>query len=213
MAEERLKVERRSESGKSFARRLRRTGRIPAVLYGEKTDSEKLSLDGHSFELFLKSGHSVLNLEFDDQEKQVIVRETQKHPVTGDVLHVDFYELQKGHKLTLTVSIDFVGTPKAVKEGGILQTIKDELEISVLPKDIPDSIAVDITNLAMGENLRVKDVKVENMEILDDPDDVICRIQIPKTEEEEKLEEEVPEETFEPEVITARDKGEDSESD
>jgi large subunit ribosomal protein L25 len=211
MAEEKLQVEKRSESGTRFVRGLRRTGRIPAVLYGEKTESTKLSLDRHSFELFLKKGHSVLNLQLDDQERQVIVRDTQRHPVSGNILHVDFYELQKGHKLTLSVSIDFVGTPNAIKEGGILQTIKDELEISVLPKDIPDSITVDITNLAMGDNLRVKDVQVENMEILDDPEDVICSIQIPKAEEEEVLELETEEETLEPEVITARDKEEDSE--
>lgn len=210
MAEEKLQVEKRSESGTRFVRRLRRTGRIPAVLYGGKKESAKLSLDRHEFELFLKKGHSVLNLVYDDQEKQVIVRDIQKHPVNGKILHVDFYELQKGHKLTLSVSIDFVGSPKALKEGGIFQTIKDELEISVLPKDIPDSIKVDISNLAIGDNLRVKDIQLENMEILDDPEDVICSIQIPRAEEEIEAEE-AKEEMLEPEVITARDKEENSE--
>lgn len=212
MAEKSLNIERRIESGTSNARRLRRMGRIPAVIYGGGIDTVPITLNEHAFELLLKQGRQIWDLEFDNLTKQVIVRDIQRHPVSDKVIHVDFYEIRSGQKLTLSVRIHFEGKALGVKEGGIFQTVKDELEISVLPTDIPNFITVDISNLAMGENIRVKDVKVEKMEILDDPEDVLCRIQIPKTVEEEELAVAPEEEVVEPEVITAKEREEEPEA-
>ncbi|HEM49489.1 MAG TPA: 50S ribosomal protein L25 [Caldithrix sp.] len=209
MADVALKIEKRIGFGKSQARRLRRTGKIPAIIYGEDQETTPLLLDRHEFEMMLKQHHTLFNLELDGKSVPSIVRDIQRHPVTGNVLHVDFLAIKKGHKLTLSVSVNYVGTAVGTKTGGIFQTNKNELNISVLPKDIPDFIEVDISNLEVGDNIRLKDISEEHIEFLDDPDDVLCSVQAPKAieEVEEELESE-EEESAEPEVITARDKDE-----
>jgi large subunit ribosomal protein L25 len=213
MADIALKIEKRKSSGKAEARRLRRTGNIPAVIYGEDQETTSLLIDVHSFEQMLKQHHTIVELDLDGNTIQTIVRDIQRHPVTGNVIHVDFYTVKKGRKLTLSVSIKYVGTAEGTKTGGIFQSAKNDLSISVLPKDIPDYIEVDISNLEVGDNIRLKDIKEENFEFLDDPEDVLCSVVAPKAIEEEEEEEELEEEEdLEPEVITAREKDEEEET-
>lgn len=213
MADSKLKIENRKNFGKSETKRLRREGKIPAIIYGEDLQTKPLIIDAHDFELMLKEHHTIVELELDGKTVRTIVRDIQRHPVTGNILHVDFFTVKAGHKLSLTVDIKYVGMAAGVKVGGILQTIKTEVYISVLPKDIPDYIEVDVSNLEMGDNIRLKDIAQENIEFLEDPEDVLCTVQIPKAIEEEEEEEELEEEELEePEVITAREKEEESES-
>ena len=213
MSDVMLKVESRDLKGKSKARKLRYTGMIPAVVYGEGHDTTSVTLNTHAFELFLKGNHSVVELDINGKKERAIVREIQRHPVTGNVLHVDFMLLKTGQKINLYVNLHFMGKSAGVKEGGIFQTIKSEVHISVLPKDIPDFIEVDISGLNLGDSLRIKDIVAENVEFLEDPEDVICGVQAPKMVEEEEAEElEEEEELAEPEVITAREQEEESES-
>lgn len=205
-----LDIEPRVDAGKANTKQLRRSGRVPAVVYGEGKEAKLLSLDAHSFEMMMKENHAIIELSFDGNKHQTIVREVQRHPVNGNILHVDFLEVKKGHKVTLSVNLHFEGKAKGEKEGGNFQTVKNEVEINVFPKDIPDFINIDISNLGLGENIRVKDIEHENFEILDDPEDVLCRVQEPRAVEEveEELEEE---EAAEPEVITARESEEETE--
>jgi large subunit ribosomal protein L25 len=215
MADSKLKIENRMQSGKAPARRLRRTGKIPAVIYGEDQETTPLVVDLHEFELMLKEHHTIIELELNGKTIRTIVRDIQRHPVTGNIIHVDFFTVKAGHKLTLAVDIKYVGTAAGTKTGGIFQTVKNVLNISVLPKDIPDYIEVDITELEVGDNIRLKDVSVENVELLEDPEDVLCSVLAPKAVEEPVAEEEGEEEeeaAAEPEVITARDKEEEAES-
>lgn len=212
MAETILDVEKREEKGKANVRRLRRTGKVPAIIYGEVEQPLAVSIDAHTFEMMMKESHSIINLKLQGKDQQVIVREIQYHPVRGNVLHVDFMGVKKGQKITLAVDIHYVGKTAGEQEGGIFSTVKQEVNISVLPKDVPDFIEVDISGLVIGGALRVKDVQLENVEFLDDLEDVICRVELPKIQEEvveEDIEEE--EEEAEPEVITAREKTEDEE--
>ena len=209
MADVGLKIEKRTNSGKAEARRLRRTGKIPAVIYGEDQETASLLLDAHEFEMMLKEHHTMVELALDGKTIKTIIRDIQRHPVTGNVLHVDFFTLKTGHKLTLSIPINYVGTAVGTNTGGIFQTVKNDVSISVLPKDIPDYFEVDISHLEVGDNIRLKDISKDNIEFLDDPEEVLCGVQAPKAveevEEEEELEEE---ESAEPEVITARDKDE-----
>ena len=210
MADLTLKIENRANSGKADARRLRRTGKIPAVIYGEDQETIPLLLDAHEFELMLGKHHTIVDLDLEGKKIKSIVRDIQRHPVTGDVLHVDFFTVTSGHKMTLSISINFVGTAAGAKVGGIFQTVKNELNISVLPKDILDYVEVDVSKMEIGDNIRIKDLGDKDFEILDDPEEVICRVQAQKAvEEEEEGEELEEEESAEPEVITAREKEED----
>lgn len=212
MAETILDVEKREEKGKANVRRLRRTGKVPAIIYGEVEQPLSVSIDAHTFEMMMKESHSIINLKLQGKDQQVIVREIQYHPVRGNVLHVDFMGVKKGQKITLAVDIHYVGKTAGEQEGGIFSTVKQEVNISVLPKDVPDFIEVDISGLEIGGALRVKDVQLENVEFLDDLEDVICRVELPRVQEEvveEDIEEE--EEEAEPEVITAREKTEEEE--
>lgn len=214
MTEAMLAIEQRDEKGTAAARRIRRAGKVPAIIYGEIDEPLRVSLDAHQLHLALKKKQAMLNLSLGKEKHSVVIREIQYHPVDGRVLHVDFLEIKKGQKLTMTIPVQLEGIPNGVKEGGILDVIKHEVEIEVLPKDIPDFILANIEHLQLGDVLRVKDLAVENFEIITEEDSMLCRVEIPRAveEEETEAEEEFEEEAAEPEVITARDKKEDEES-
>jgi len=208
MTESSIAVEKRAEKGKANVRRLRRSGKLPGVIYGEVEEPQPILMDEHQFELFLKKSHSLITLKLNGSEQRAVVREVQRHPVTGKILHVDFMVVRKGHKINMVVPVRLEGTPKGIKEGGRLYELTTDLNINVLPKDIPNEIVINIDDLSLGDTIRVKDIQLEGVEFLDDPDEVICRIEMPKIVEEEveEAEEEGEEETAEPEVITAREK-------
>ncbi len=213
MSEGIIVFEKRENKGKGAARRLRRLGRVPAVIYGEIEKSVQVSVDSHELMLALKRDHAMLNLTKGDEEHLVIVREIQRHPVKDTIIHVDFMQVKKGQKLTLSVSIKFEGKPIGIKEGGMLDEVRNEVEIEVLPKDIPNYIVINIDNLAVGESIRVKDIDANNFVVLTDAESVLCRCEIPRGMVEEEAvegEEELDEEIAEPEVITAKDKEEES---
>ena len=203
-----LNAEVREKSGKADARRLRRTGRVPAVIYGEIEAPASATIDAHDLNMLLREKHAVIDLSLNGDVHRVIVRDVQYHPVNGNVLHVDFMEVKKGQKIVMSVPVRFEGKPKGVKEGGMLDIVKHEVSISVLPKDIPGEIVVNIDDMAAGDAIRVEDLPIDNIELLDEPNDVLCRVAIPRGPEEEGAEEEEleGEEMAEPEVITARDK-------
>ncbi len=211
MSEMILNTEIREGSGKADAGRLRRAGRIPAIIYGEIENPTSVSIDAHELNIYLREKHALINLSLEGKNHRVVVRDIQYHPVKDSITHIDFLEVKKGTKISMSVPITFEGEPLGIKEGGILDKIKHELTISVLPKDIPDEIVVNIENLEIGDSIRVEDVEIGNFEISDDPNDVLCRVAHPKAEvvvEAEEGEEEEEEEMAEPEVITARDKEE-----
>ncbi|MBN2423444.1 MAG: 50S ribosomal protein L25 [Calditrichaceae bacterium] len=205
-----LIAEKREKKGKAEARRLRRLGKVPVNLYGEGKDAISLAIDAHELDVFLRQGHSLINIKLGEKEQQSIIREIQRHPVNSNILHVDFLGLTSGHKITLSVPLHFEGTAKGLKQGGRFFSLRTEAEIEVLPKDVPDVITINIENLGLNESLRIKDLVHENVVFLDDPEEIICRIEIPKIVEEvvpEAAEEEA-EEAAEPEVITAKEKEE-----
>ena len=94
-----LATERRSTTGKAHARRIRRAGKIPAVIYGEVKEPISLEIDAHGFEMMYREGHSLVTLDIDGKDQQAIIREVQKHPVSSNILHVDFMGIKKGHKI------------------------------------------------------------------------------------------------------------------
>lgn len=200
-----LSARPREESGKEYAKKLRRNGFIPAVLYGPETKTLHLEVEAKSFLVLLRGGlgeNVIITLVLDDKkdgQRKVLVREVQRDPVTGDILHVDFHQISLTKKLTIEVPIHLVGTPVGVDDGGILQHTLRELQIECLPSAIPEKIEVDVSHLKIGDSVHVGDVTVRNAEILSDAKSSVVSVVPPTVFKEPEVAAPVAEE--EPEVI------------
>jgi large subunit ribosomal protein L25 len=215
MSELHIKAKIRDSAGKSHARRLRRAGEIPCVLYGIEKDNVQLALPRHEFEKLLSETRSVFVVDYGDTKQRTVVKEIQYHPVKGDMIHVDLIRVKAGQELTVSVPLSFVGNAAGVKMGGIFQEIRAELEITCLPKYLPNELEIDISHLEIGDSIHVGDLKFDHITIDAEPELSICSIVVPKKVEEllpEAEEEEgEEEEAAEPEVIGAKAKREEGE--
>lgn len=205
-----LNVELRGETGKGTARKLRGGGKIPAIMYkGGK--STPLMVERKDIVKILSSRageHALISLKIGEgKEKMAIIRDYQLDPVTGEILHADFFEISLKEKIKMTVPINIVGKePVGVKQkGGILQHIVRDVEIEGLPTVIPERLEVDASNLDLGDSIHVSDLVVkEGLKILANLDDVIVSVVAPISEV--KLEEiltaaAAPAEMKEPELV------------
>lgn len=201
-----LKARVRTSVGNGPARVLRREGKIPAVLYGPKTEPILLSVDVKDIEHVLKQGgvgQVLLNLVIQNGksvEKPAMIKELQAHPVSGKFLHIDFYEIDMSRKIRVGVPVVTVGQCKGIESGGMLQIVRRELEVLCLPTQIPESIEVDVADLDIGDSVHVEEIHLEgDVEIPADVNFTVVTVLSPKVEaepeeEEEELEEEVAEE-------------------
>lgn len=185
-------------------RRLAAAGQIPAVLYGPNRETVALALDRHDFELMMShhgAGSTLVSLQIEGEKKPVnaVIREIQHSPIKGTILHVDFLAIRMDQKLQATVPFHFVGESPGVKAGGVLMHSMREVMVEALPVDLPEALDVDVSGLEMGHAITVADLSApEGVEIVDDPDGVICSVTVPTLE---PVEEEVAEEAAEPELI------------
>jgi len=189
-----LKVNERSDFGSPEARRMRREGLIPGVLYGGGKDSVPLSVDEKSLRQVLGHGHGnvLLNLVFKDKSKShaAILKEYQSDPVTGSLLHLDFIEVSMDQPIDSTVHVVIVGNAIGLRDGGIMDHALRELHIRCLPNDIPQEIEIDVESLGIGDSARVSDIKPpKGVEILDDPEAMVAAVMAPKLVVEEVTEE------------------------
>jgi large subunit ribosomal protein L25 len=202
----------RKGTGKGVARALRRSGNIPAVFYGPETDPLPLQVAKRSFEKILKSQTSdnvLYRLTFPGDQgetvKTVMVKDIQRHPITREILHVDFYEVSMTKPLDVLVAIKVTGKSPGVEKGGILQEASRELEIRCLPGAIPEYIEVDVSGLDIGDSIHLKDLSLpEGVRVLSDPQTTLVTI-VPPTEE--KAVEEAPAQEGEVEVTAKKGKG------
>ena len=213
MSEVLLSATNRENTGKGPANRLRREGLVPCTLYGIEKNTTACTVNRRELEKVLAEAHSVIVLNFDGKEQQTVIREIQYHPVKGTVIHVDFQRLKAGQEITVDVPIHFIGEAIGIKAGGVFQEARSELNITCMPKDLPDSIKIDVSNLQVGEAVHVRDLKLENVTINDDESLTICSIQVSRkaTSEMEETAEVESEESMEPEVITRSKKDEEGE--
>jgi large subunit ribosomal protein L25 len=204
MAEVTLTAERRQDSGKGVARKLRQGGKIPAVVYGRGRETESLTISLADFEKILSythAGAAVIELTIDDSKVRTLVRDIQRHPTTKTVTHVDFLEIHAGERIKVNVPVELIGSPEGVRNaGGVLEQFLREIEIDVLPRHIPEHVEIDVTELGVNRSLHVRDVIIENAKILTDPDGTVCAVVPPRVEEEPGAEE-IEEEAGEPELI------------
>jgi large subunit ribosomal protein L25 len=208
MAELKLKAQKRDMIGRGAAKKYRQDGWIPAEYYSSQKDNIHLILNQKEFESKLLHAHGLLELEVEGEKEklQCVLKDLQIDPVKETLVHADFQGVKLGEKLTLDIPIVLKGTAAGVKAGGILEFITREVEIECVPNDIPDNLEIDVTDLEIGDSVRIKDLKFEKIRILDDEDETILIVEHAKVVQE--LEEaevaEGEEEVQEPEVITSR---------
>jgi large subunit ribosomal protein L25 len=155
---------------------------------------------------------TLIELTIEGKKSRTLIREIQRHPVRPDIIHVDFYEIHAHEKITLEVPVHLVGTPDGVRNaGGVLDQVLREVKIEVLPEHIPDRVALDVTNLKIGDSLHVRDLSIPNAVILNGPDLTIATVVPPRAEEVAAPTPEAATEVAEPELIRKVREGEEGE--
>jgi large subunit ribosomal protein L25 len=203
-----LQAEKRDGRGKNEARRLRASGRIPAVVYGaEKGKAVEIAVDPKMLMRILHSESGVntlIGLQVDGGDTRVLVKEYQIDPIDHKLLHADFYQVAMDKALNVTVPLVMKGEAPGVKQqGGIVDFVNREIEIQCLPGDIPESIVVDISELMLNQGLRVRDLLTEGAKWtpVSDADMMIVHVVALKVEEVAVVEPTVAATPAEPEVI------------
>ncbi len=206
MATASLTAELRDATGKGAARKLRAAGRVPAVVYGHHRQPQSLTLDARELGRVLErvSAASVFELALDGTTVRALIREIQRHPVRRTLVHVDFQELVAGERVTMRVPLVFVGTADGVRnQGGLLEEVTRELEISADPAGIPDHIDVDVTALTIGHPLHVRDLALPaGVTVVTDAGATVVQVSAPRLEDEGSSSSEAP--SGEPEVVRAK---------
>ncbi|MDH3426441.1 MAG: 50S ribosomal protein L25 [Acidimicrobiia bacterium] len=185
--------------GSAAARRLRRTGLVPAVVYGQAADPVAVAVDGRELHAALHTeagANALIDLHLDGKNQLTVVREVQRHPVRGGITHLDFVRISLTEKIEAEVLLEPVGTPTGVREdGGVLETVNNSVMIEALPTDIPASISIDIGGLHIGESLSIADLpQLEGITYLAELETTLYTVQAPRVEEEVLPEVELDEE-------------------
>ncbi len=199
-----LKGEPRKVAGSRAAARLRRAGKLPAIVYGHRQEALPVSLDYHDVELHLRHGTHVVNLDIDGQNQSCLFKDAQYDHLGAHILHVDLTRVDLSERVKVHVDIELRGTAKGVAEGGALQPALAELEIECPVNNIPDVIRVDVSHLELDQVLHVKDLTLDpGLTAMTDPETVIAVVRMPvvKAELAEAVAESATPTSTEPEVI------------
>lgn len=195
-----MEVTLRAQTGRSQgsrpSRRLRLTGRVPAVVYGKDTESQAIAVDRRELYgvLHTEAGlNALINLEIEGGSNQLtMAKVVERHPVRGEIIHVDFITISLTETTRVEVLLELQGDPIGVREGGIIETINNSVVVEALPTEIPTSIIIDVSGMDVGDTLRVADLPViEGVEYVDDVDQPLITVVLPAAEvaAEEELEE------------------------
>jgi large subunit ribosomal protein L25 len=178
MEQKTLNAESRARLGKGESGRLKRRGRIPAVIYGHQ-EPLAVSIDAHEFDTKFHhiSESTIIRLAVGGQEREVLIRDFQEDAVGGQVTHIDFYEVDKNRSLRTNVRVELTGAPVGVKEGGLLEHFVHEVEVECLPASLPEKILLDVNELRLGKSLHVRELPpVEGVRFLNSPEQVVCAV-------------------------------------
>jgi large subunit ribosomal protein L25 len=173
-----LKGSLRTETGKKFAKRMRRNAEVPAIIYGGKQNIMISLIESELRELIFTPNVYIINLNVEGKNHKAILKEVQFHPVSDKVLHIDFIEISETKKITISIPIELTGVAEGVKTGGKLALITRNLKVSALPKHLPDTLKVDITDLVLGKSRLVNDIEFPNITILDPKSTVIASVKM-----------------------------------
>ena len=209
MQQLRLEAQLREVIGKGAARTVRRNGMVPGILYGLQKDNTLLQIGEknlHTIMSFEGFESSLINLEIGDAGSEIVlIKEVQRDPVSRKILHAYFMRISLEKEITVHIPITLLGTPLGVRvSGGVQEFAQRELEIRCLPTAIPEHIELDVTEMLIGDLIRISDINPEGIEILDDPETIIMTIRPPRLAAVEAPVAEEKAEAAEPEVITRR---------
>lgn len=206
-----IKGEKREIFGKNASRRIRKEGKLPAILYGPNTENVSLILDKKDLFKILKSEsgeNTIFKVAFDSDKRDVMIKALQQDVVSDEVLHVDLIQIALDKVIRVMVPFVLTGEAVGVKaEGGFIDFVTREVEIECLPKDIPEHIEVDISELHLNQSAKVESIpEIEGVQFTSDPQMIIALVKAPSVAEEEEeeveeVEEEIIAEEEEPEVI------------
>lgn len=173
---------------KGDVKRLRKEGKIPAVLYGHKEKTKRIFVDHKNFKRVLdalKKETVIVNLKVGSKSYPCVIKSLQQNPLNEELLHVDFQHIHKKERIRATVPIHAVGNPPGVEKGGILDMHLHEVVVRCLPDALPSHIDVDISNLDLGETIHLKDLKIENLEFEISLDTTVISVLVPRALEAE----------------------------
>jgi large subunit ribosomal protein L25 len=179
-----LQAKNRQKAGSAESRRIRRNGRIPAVIYGRSGKAVSIDLDAIEFTKGTKgiSESTIVKVDVDGKSYDAFVKGTQRNIIDGSILHIDFYEVESGVALRAKVSIILLGNPVGVREGGMLENPLHEIEIECLPKDLPERIELDISGLKTNQSIHVRDIPLASVKLISNPDQVVALVKFAKAE-------------------------------
>jgi len=210
MEDTKLIAKKRDQRGSSNARRMRRAGNLPAVVYGEGKEASSVQLNMHAFEELLHHHTSetiITEIALEGGgDTSVLVKEVQRHPVNGSITHVDLQKIIAGQAIQVDILLSLVGEAEGVKEGGVLDQVMHSISVECLPRNLVESIEVDISEMSIGDSLCVADLALGSKFVTTlDADAIVASVAIPRAEEEPE-EGELGEtaEGAEPEVINEK---------
>jgi len=193
---------KRDDLGKQANKKVRNNGLVPAVVYGRNKENINISISGKELIKLLSATeskeNSIISISIDgtDEVRKVLLKEAHLDTLTSAPLHFDFYEITEGEKLKLVCPLNFVGKPEGVKQGGVIQTLSNQISIECIPEKIPNNITIDISNLNIGDTLFVEDLPVEEgITILSNPKSTTISILAPRIVVEETATEDDAEDT------------------
>ena len=188
---EKLNVDIRKEQGTSAARRTRLQNKVPAVVYHSGVEATLLSVDKISLNKALRTGQMIFEVNVEDKDQFVLVKEIQYHPVTDEIIHIDFQKVKEDEKISLEVAVRSSGEAQGVKLGGLLVQMLNSVTIKCRPAEIPEFLEIDVTDMEMNTNLFVRDITLPtDVEMLTADDIAVVSVQEPKEEKEEEVVEE-----------------------
>ena len=196
MSQVSLRAEAGRASGSREARRIRRTGNVPAIVYGKGTDPVSVTVDAHDLQVALHTdagSNALINLDIEGGDTLLtMARVIEKHPFRDEYRHIDFVTISIDEKLTVEVAIDFQGSPIGVLEGGVFSPRRTHVIVETLATAIPSSIGLDISNVEIGGSLRISDLaELEGVTYTEDPEAVIMSVTTPAAEIVEEPEEDL----------------------
>jgi large subunit ribosomal protein L25 len=190
-----LDVENRTERGTRAAKRLRREGYVPGVVYGGRDgECTSFKVNWRTLRQVLVDGSALIDLKVGGKTRPVIVKDQQQHPVRDELLHIDLLEVRLDEKIQTQVSVHLEGAEEApgIKEGGVLEHVTHQLNIEALPTDIPEAIVVDVSGLEIAATMHLSEISPPTgVTFLDDPDEtILATVVVPTEVEEPEIEEE-----------------------
>lgn len=196
-----LEAKNRQASGTRTARRLRKDGQLPGIVYGHEQEPRPVMVDAHEMQLLLEHGAHLIELQIDGQTEPALIKEVQFTHLGTEPVHVDFVRVARDERVMVRVPFEFKGTPVGLNEGGILEHDLVDIEIECLATEIPENIRVPLVDLHVNQSLHVRDLQMPpNVEAITPGDLIVCAVRAKKVSAEE-----VPtpegEQEAEPEII------------